>query len=114
MSGCLFCKMIEKKIPATIVYEDDQTMAIEDLHPQAPVHVLVLPKKHVPTVMDLQSQDAGLWWRMLETAQRLAREKRIVQPGFRLNINCNAGAGQSVFHLHVHVLGGRPFQWPPG
>ncbi len=114
MSVCLFCKIIEKTVPAKFVSEDKFSLAIEDVSPQAPVHVLVVPKVHVETVMDLKVDHDEVWWAMLEMAQKVAQTKNIIQPGFRLVLNCNPGAGQSVYHVHMHVLGGRPFAWPPG
>jgi len=101
-------------MPAQRVHEDERVVVIHDIAPQAPVHWLVIPKVHVATVMDLTAMYSDTWWRMLEVTQELARTHGIVEPGFRLVINCNAGAGQSIFHLHMHVLGGRPFSWPPG
>ncbi|MFQ5692250.1 MAG: histidine triad nucleotide-binding protein [Nitrospinota bacterium] len=110
---CLFCKIIEGSIPSTKVHEDDRCVAIEDINPQAPTHVLVIPKKHIPTVLDLAEEDADLVGYLHLRAAEIARERNLTD-GFRLVLNCNAGAGQTVYHLHLHILGGREFRWPPG
>jgi histidine triad (HIT) family protein len=107
MSDCLFCRIVAGEIPSTKVFEDEDILAFEDIHPQAPVHVLVIPKRHVPTLNDLAPGDGRLAGRMLDVAVRIAREKKTAEPGFRTVINVNAGGGQSVYHLHLHVLGGR-------
>ena len=110
---CLFCKIIEGSIPATKIHEDERCVAIEDINPQAPTHVLVIPKKHIPTVLDLEPEDADLVGHLHLKAADIARARNHSQ-GFRLLFNCNEGAGQTVFHLHLHLLGGRTFRWPPG
>lgn len=114
MSDCIFCKIAEKKIPAKIVYEDDRAIAFDDVAPQAPVHTLVIPKKHVATVLDITSEDHGLVGHLFKVAAAIAKEKGIAENGFRLVMNTNADAGQSVFHIHLHLLGGRTMHWPPG
>lgn len=114
MDTCLFCKIIDRKLPAKIVYEDDSVMAIEDIHPQAPVHLLVIPRQHLPSLKEAKAEDELLLGRLHQVASQLARERGLESGGYRTVINNGAGAGQSVFHLHVHVLGGRPFHWPPG
>lgn len=111
---CLFCKIIRKELPAKIIYEDDEILAFEDIHPQAPVHVLVIPKKHLSSSLEIKNEDNELIGRLFQAANRLAREKGIAERGFRTVINCNAEAGQTVFHLHLHLLGGRGMHWPPG
>ena len=111
---CLFCKIIEKKIPAKIVFEDDSTLAFEDINPQAPVHVLVIPKKHIATTLDINDEDNALLGRLVQTANRIARERKVADTGFRTVMNCNKDAGQTVFHIHLHLLGGRAMHWPPG
>ncbi|MBF0318132.1 MAG: histidine triad nucleotide-binding protein [Nitrospirae bacterium] len=111
---CIFCKVANKEIRATVVYEDDQTVAFEDLNPQAPVHVLIIPRKHIPTILDMTTEDTALVGHMFEVAGRIARDRGVDQRGFRMVINCNAEAGQSVYHIHLHVIGGRAMQWPPG
>jgi len=111
---CIFCKIIERKIPSKILYEDDLCLAFEDINPQAPVHVLVIPKKHIPTLLDLKEEDKGIGGHLFFIANRIAQEKGIAEKGFRLVLNCNRDAGQTVFHLHLHVIGGRTMHWPPG
>ncbi|MCG2722557.1 MAG: histidine triad nucleotide-binding protein [Thermodesulfovibrionales bacterium] len=112
--GCLFCEIIERKRPAKIVYEDAQVMAFDDIHPQAPVHTLIIPKKHIATNLDLQEEDLGLVGHLFQIANRIASEKGIAENGFRLVMNCNRDSGQTVFHVHLHLLGGRLMHWPPG
>ena len=114
MSDCIFCKIIDRKIPARVVHEDDETFAFEDLNPQAPVHVLVVPKRHVATVNDLLPEHDAIVGRLHRAAARIAAERGIAASGFRIVANTNRDAGQTVFHLHLHLLGGRPMQWPPG
>ncbi len=111
---CLFCKIIQKKIPSPIVYEDDRALAFADISPQAPTHLLIIPKRHIARLADLQSGDEGLMAHLLIVVQKLAKEKGLLESGFRTVINSGEDAGQSVFHLHVHLMGGRIFQWPPG
>ena len=111
---CLFCKIAQKKISAKVVYEDDLSLAFEDISPQAPVHVLVIPKKHIPTSLDIEEADNALIGHLYQVANKIARERGVDGRGFRLVMNCNAEAGQTVFHLHLHMLGGRPMAWPPG
>ena len=114
MTDCIFCKIIEKKIPSKIVYEDDIALAFEDINPQAPVHTLVIPKKHIATVLDLKEEDAHLMDHLVKIANKIAMEKGIAERGFRLVTNCNPESGQAVYHIHLHLLGGRPMHWPPG
>jgi len=114
MADCLFCKIASGEIPSRKVYADDLFYAFEDINPQAPTHFLVIPRKHIPTMNDLEPEDASLVGNMVLLASRLAKEKGLGEKGFRLNINCKEGAGQTVFHLHAHILGGRLFGWPPG
>lgn len=114
MSDCLFCKIINGDIPATKVFEDDLLIAIEDINPQAPTHLLLIPKKHIPTSLELASEDRQLIGEIFLRANKLAKERKIDQSGFRVVNNCQEGAGQSVFHIHFHLLGGRPMTWPPG
>ncbi len=112
MSDCLFCNIIDGGIPADIIYQDDDVLAFNDINPQAPVHFLVIPKKHIATVNDLQSGDAELVGKLYLAAQNLLRQKN--QDSYRLVMNCNEQAGQTVFHIHLHVLAGRDLGWPPG
>ena len=104
---CIFCKIVNKELPADIVFEDDELIAFNDISPQAPIHVLVVPKVHIPTVNDLDEDDAGLVGRMVLRAQALAQARGIDGDGYRLILNCNEGGGQTVFHIHLHLLGGR-------
>lgn len=112
--SCLFCKIIAGEIPSKKVYEDADLFAFEDINPQAPVHVLVVPKQHIATLNDLVVTDDGLVGSMVRRAAAIAKERGIDGPGFRTVFNCNAQSGQTVFHVHLHVLGGRTLTWPPG
>ena len=114
MQDCLFCRIIQKKIPARIIHEDEEVLAFEDINPQAPVHILVIPKKHLSTALDIRPEDHALIGRLFEAAGTIARERGIAERGFRLVMNTNAEAGQTVYHIHLHILGGRPMHWPPG
>ncbi len=111
---CLFCRIIGKEIPAKTVYDDDDILAFEDINPQAPVHILVIPKKHISTSLDIREEDNELIGRLFQVANRLARDRGVAERGFRLVMNCNREAGQTVFHLHLHLLAGRAMHWPPG
>lgn len=113
MGDTLFSKIIRREIPADIVYEDEHVLAFRDIHPQAPVHVLFVPKKAVPTLNDLQPVDAELAGRLLLAAAAYARKEGFADRGYRAVINCNADGGQTVFHLHLHLLAGRQMSWPP-
>lgn len=112
MSSCIFCKIAGGEIPATVVHQDEQAVAFKDLNPQAPLHALVIPRKHVATMNDAEEADAALLGHLLLVAGTVARDAGY--DSYRLNVNTNASAGQSVFHVHVHVLAGRTFGWPPG
>ena len=114
MASCIFCDIIHGKIPAKIVYEDEAVIAIEDIAPVAPVHFLIIPRKHLVNALDLDPADDGLIGHVYRVAARISREKGVAETGFRIVTNNNAGAGQSVFHIHFHVIGGRSLQWPPG
>lgn len=111
---CLFCKIATKQLPTTIVCETDDTIAFEDLNPQAPCHVLVIPKAHIRTVDDIEASQQELVGKLFTTAQAVVKKKGCQQDGYRLVMNCGEAAGQSVWHIHLHVLGGRDFSWPPG
>ena len=113
MTDCLFCKIIAGKIPAKKVYEDDRTYVFEDINPQAPVHVLIIPKKHIVGLKEAEDTDAELLGNCQLVAAKLARQKGI-EAGYRTVYNVGPGAGQSVFHIHLHLLGGRALAWPPG
>jgi histidine triad (HIT) family protein len=112
--SCLFCRILAKEIPADLVCDDDQAVVIRDLNPQAPSHLLVIPRAHLESLNDASQKDEALLGHLLRVAARVANSEGLVEGGYRTVINNGAGAGQSVFHLHVHVLGGRPLSWPPG
>jgi diadenosine tetraphosphate (Ap4A) HIT family hydrolase len=114
MSDCLFCRIIDGEIPAKKAYEDELVMVIEDIAPVAPTHLLLIPKRHFENTLDMEDGDNPLIGHIFRVAGRLAREMGIAEKGFRIVNNNNAGAGQSVFHIHFHLLGGRSFSWPPG
>jgi len=114
MSDCLFCKIIAGDIPADIVYQDDDVIAFRDINPQAPTHVLVIPRKHIATINDLTPGDAPLVGQMYLATKTVAEQEGIADAGYRSVFNCNRDAGQVVFHIHLHVLGGRQMNWPPG
>jgi len=114
MSDSLFTKIIKREIPADIVYEDDDIIAIHDINPQANVHILIIPKKQIPTINDLEQIDAELIGKMVIVAKNIAKQNNIADRGYRLVFNCNEEAGQTVFHIHLHLLGGRIMNWPPG
>ncbi len=109
----IFSKIIRREIPADIVYEDELALAFRDIHPQAPVHILVIPKQVIPTIADATSQDQSLLGHLLLVANRVAKQEKLEQ-GYRLVINCGKDGGQTVYHLHIHILGGRSMEWPPG
>lgn len=112
--NCLFCKLIQREIPTEVVYEDDKCFVFKDINPQAPVHLLIIPKQHIPTLNDLESVDPALIGHLFQIAGKLAKEKGLAEDGYRVNVNCGKNGGQEVFHLHLHLLGGRSFTWPPG
>lgn len=113
-ADCLFCRMVSGAIQPDKVYEDVDVLAFKDIHPQAPVHVLVIPKRHITTLNDLTDADVTLVGKLVLTGKKIAAQLGIAESGYRLVANCNADAGQSVWHVHLHVLGGRRMQWPPG
>lgn len=112
--NCIFCKIVSKDIPAQVVYEDNEILAFRDLDPQAPVHVLIIPKEHIPTVNDLNEKNEAIAGKLFSAARDIAKEEKIDKEGYRLVVNCNGNAGQEVFHMHAHLMGGRSFTWPPG
>lgn len=114
MSDCVFCRIVNGTIPAAKVHEDDEVVAFRDLNPQAPLHVLVVPRRHIATLNDLSAKDDGIVGAMVRTAAHLAREHGYDERGYRTVFNCNRDAGQTVFHIHLHLLAGRGFTWPPG
>ncbi len=114
MGQCLFCQIVEKKIPARTVHEDEWSLAFDDINPQAPVHTLVIPKRHVATLQDCGDEDRLLLGHLLQTCAKVAKLKGLAESGYRVVTNTGADGGQTVFHLHLHVLGGRHLNWPPG
>lgn len=114
MSDCIFCKIAGKQIPAKVVHEDDRCLAFDDINPQAPVHALVIPKRHAASLAELTEADAGLLGHLMLTAAALAKQKGVADSGYRVVVNTGRHGGQTVFHLHLHVLGGRHMTWPPG
>lgn len=114
MSQCIFCKIANGELPATKVYEDELALAFRDLHPQAPTHILIIPRKHIATLNDLEAEDAELMGRIFLVAKQLAVTEGLAEAGYRTVFNCNEAGGQAVYHIHLHLLGGRQMQWPPG
>lgn len=111
---CLFCKIIKREIPADIVYEDDEVLAFNDINPQAPTHILIIPKKHIATLNDIEEADLAIIGRLQYTAAKLAKERGFAEDGYRVVMNCNEMGGQTVYHIHMHLMGGRTFTWPAG
>ncbi len=114
MGDCLFCKIRDGEIQGDIVFEDDNVLAFNDVNPQAPVHVLIIPKKHIPTVNDLSTGDEAVMAKLFSVAKTIASQQGFSDDGYRLVVNCNERAGQAVFHIHMHLLAGRDMTWPPG
>jgi len=114
MSDCLFCKMVTGEIKPAVVYENDQVLAFRDIRPQAPVHILIVPKRHIPTLDDLSLDDLAIAGELLLAASQIAQQEGLSEDGYRTVINCRAHGGQEVYHLHLHLLGGRRMSWPPG
>ncbi len=113
MDTCIFCKIAKHELPAKIVYEDDESVAFEDINPKAPTHILIIPRHHLATLLDAGQGDDRLLGHLLLVANEVARTQGIAERGFRLVLNCNSEGGQVVFHLHLHLLGGRPLRWNP-
>ena len=111
---CIFCKIVKKEISAKIVFEDNKVIGFEDIKPQAPVHIVIIPKYHIEKISDTTEESIHLIGQLVLTAKNIAKERNIQESGYRIVINCNKDAGQEVFHLHLHLLGGRKFTWPPG
>jgi len=114
MKDCLFCNIASGAIPANIIHQDDAVVAFDDINPQAPQHKIIIPRKHIATLNDLHDEDNNLIGHMVRSAIKLANELHIADQGYRLVTNCNANGGQTVFHIHIHLLGGRHMTWPPG
>jgi len=114
LDNCIFCKIASGKMDSETVYSDENLIAIKDVNPQAPTHLLIIPKKHIGTLMELEDSDTQLMGSIITVSKLLARENDLEASGFRMVVNCGSGAGQSVFHIHFHLLGGRPMKWPPG
>lgn len=114
MIDCLFCRIAAGQAPASKIYEDDEMVAFEDTKPQAPLHALIIPRRHIPTLNDLTPQDDELVGKMMRRAAAIAKDRGFADRGYRTLFNCNREAQQSVFHIHLHVIGGRRFGWPPG
>ena len=111
---CIFCNILQGKIPSKQVYRDENYYAFEDINPQAPVHILVVPTKHIPTVNDLTETDKDLMSELFLLAKKIAKEKGVAESGYRLVLNCQKDAGQVIYHIHLHIIGGRAMKWPPG
>ncbi|MCM8710407.1 histidine triad nucleotide-binding protein [Clostridium sp. SYSU_GA19001] len=114
MEGCLFCSIIEGKIPCEKVYEDEMVLAFKDINPEAPIHVLIIPKKHINSINDLEDKHENLIGHIYTVCKKIAAELGIAESGYRVVTNCGANAGQTVYHIHFHLLGGRNLNWPPG
>ena len=114
MDETIFDKIISKEIPSDIVYEDSEVLAFRDIAPQAPTHILIIPKKNIPTVNDLEKGDADIIGKLVLVASKIAKQENISEDGYRLVFNCNNDGGQTVFHIHLHLIGGRKLNWPPG
>ena len=114
MDNCIFCKIAKKEIPSTLLYEDEETLAFKDVNPQAPVHAVIIPKAHLEKVSDITEKNAALIGKLVLVGNQLARKEGMMEKGYRFVINCGREGGQTVYHLHLHLLGGRPFRWPPG
>ena len=114
MSDCLFCKMVAGEIKPDVVFEDDAVLAFRDANPQAPLHVLIIPRVHIATTNDLTAENADILGKLYLAAKQIAADEGVAEPGYRMVMNCNPGAGQSVYHIHLHLLGGRSLGWPPG
>jgi len=113
-ASCLFCKIIAGDINADFIFENDEVVAFRDINPQAPTHALIVPRRHIASINDLEVGDTELVGRLYLAARDIARQEGFAEPGYRVTMNCNAAAGQTVFHIHLHLLGGRTFSWPPG
>jgi histidine triad (HIT) family protein len=113
-TDCLFCKIGAGEIPADVIHETDELLAFRDINPQAPTHALIIPKRHIASINELEAGDADIVGKLYLAAKAIARDEGFAEPGYRVVMNCNAAAGQTVFHIHLHLLGGRDLHWPPG
>jgi histidine triad (HIT) family protein len=114
VADCLFCKVVAGQVPAAVVFQNDRVVAFKDITPRAPTHVLIVPRQHIATLNELSPEDDALVGEMVRAAAAIAKEQGLADRGYRTVFNCNADAGQTVFHIHLHLLGGRPMTWPPG
>ncbi len=114
MENCIFCKVVKRELSAEIVYEDNEILAFRDINPQAPIHILIIPKKHIGSLNEIEIDDINLIGKIFIVAKNIAKQFKIDSSGYRIVLNTNFGAGQSVYHIHFHLLGGRFFRWPPG
>ena len=114
MTDCLFCKIRDGEIPADIVFENDDVLAFNDVNPQAPIHIIIIPRKHISTINDVEESDELIMGKLFSAAKTIADQKGVSDDGYRLVVNCNEKAGQTVFHIHMHLLAGRAMTWPPG
>lgn len=114
MTDCIFCKIIAKEIPADIVLETDDVLVFRDLNPKAPTHMLAIPKRHIASIDDMHPEDAEITGKLFLAAKQIAEQEGLTEKGYRVVMNCGADAGQTVFHNHLHIMGGRHFSWPPG
>ncbi|MBI4650866.1 histidine triad nucleotide-binding protein [Candidatus Desantisbacteria bacterium] len=114
MENCIFCKIVKREIPGKIVYEDNEIIAIEDINPQAKIHILIIPKKHISTILDITEDDSSLIFKIHKIINKLAKDTGCSENGFRVVLNCNKDGGQAVYHIHYHLIGGRKMDWPPG
>jgi histidine triad (HIT) family protein len=114
MNDCLFCKIRDGEIQGDLIFENEDVLAFHDVNPQAPVHILIIPRKHISTINDLTDSDESIMGKLFTVAKTIAAQEGVSEDGYRLVVNCNEGAGQSVFHIHMHLLAGRNMNWPPG
>ena len=113
-SDCIFCKIASKKLPAKLIFEDERFVAFHDVNPAAPTHVLVIPRRHIATLNDIEPEDEALIGGMFSLTRKITLDLNLAEPGYRVVFNCNSDGQQTVFHIHMHILGGRKFTWPPG
>ena len=111
---CLFCKIVVGQVPAKFMYQDEQVVVFQDINPQAPTHLLIVPRTHISTINELNQTNSAVVGHMIQVATQLAKEAKIAEAGYRVVMNCNSGGGQAVYHIHCHLLGGRQMNWPPG